>query len=72
MAMDQQFVVRAGPCPRSADEINDVVNDVSAETSKPESLAARRADAIVEIAVVFRDAEALARRQLNTGGRTGQ
>jgi len=57
MAMDKQFAVRAGPSPRSIDEINEVVKDVSAETSEPESPAAHRADAIAEVAETYLNAE---------------
>ena len=63
MAMDQQFepaTVGALRAARSNDEINkinEVVKDVSAETSVHESLPARRADAMAEVAETYLNAE---------------
>ncbi len=57
MAMDKQFIVRAGPSPRPGNEIDHGVNDVSAETSEYESLPARRADAMAEVAETYLNTE---------------
>jgi hypothetical protein len=57
MALDRQFAVRAGPSPRPDDAIDQGVNDVSAETSDHESLPARRADAMAEVAETYLNAE---------------
>jgi hypothetical protein len=63
MAVDNQFAVRAeglpggGPSPRSNGKTDEVVNDVSAETSVHELLPARRADAIAEVAETYLNTE---------------
>jgi Domain of unknown function (DUF222)/HNH endonuclease len=57
MSMDKQFAVRTSPSSRSGSEITEVVNDVSAETSEHDSLPARRADAIAELAETYLNSE---------------
>ena len=63
MAMDKQFTVGAEDLPfgdpnlQPGNEIDHGVNDVSAETSEHESLAARRADALAEVAETYLNTE---------------
>ena len=57
MAMEKQFAAGASLSSRSGSEITEVVNNVSAETSEHESVPARRADALAEIAETYLNTE---------------